>query len=111
VDVFPPHQQDQIKVQLANTLEAVIAQQLLPVIGGGRCAALELMVATSAIRNLIREGKTYQIGSLIETGGQLGMKTMDKSLVQLYKSGKVTLDEIKRRAVDPDNLERLLQEA
>ena len=68
VDVFPPHQQEQIRVQLSNTLEAVVAQQLLPRIGGGRCAAIEIMIATSAIRNLIREGKTYQIYSALETG-------------------------------------------
>jgi len=73
VDVFPPYQQDQIKVQLSNSMEGIIAQQLIPRIGGGRVAAVEALIATSAIRNLIREGKTHQIYSAIETGGQYSM--------------------------------------
>lgn len=108
VDVFPPHQQDQVKVQLSNSLEAIIAQQLLPMVGGGRICAVEVLIATAAVRNLIREGKTYQIGGIIETGGQHGMQTMDLALVELHKSGKVTLGEARKRAIDPDTFDRLM---
>ncbi len=109
IDVFPPHQQDQVRVQLSNTLEAVIAQQLLPRIGGGRIAAIEVLIATSAVRNLIREGKTYQIYSAIETGSQHGMQGMDKTLAELYKSGLVTYEDAAQRAIDPENFRRFLQ--
>ncbi len=109
IDVFPPHQQDQIKVQLSNSLEAVIAQQLCPQTGGGRVAAIEIMVATSAIRNLIREGKTYQIYSALETGAQFGMQTMDKVLADLYRFGRITNEEAMSRAIDRENYKRFLQ--
>lgn len=109
IDVFPPHQQDQIKVQLSNTLEAVVAQQLCPRMGGGRVAAIEIMIATSAIRNLIREGKTYQIYSALETGAQFGMQTMDKVLADLYRTGKITNEEALARAIDRENYKRYLQ--
>ncbi len=109
IDVFPPHQQDQIKVQLSNTLEAVVAQQLCPRMGGGRVAAIEIMIATSAIRNLIREGKTYQIYSALETGAQFGMQTMDKVLADLYRTGKITNEEALARAIDRENYKRFLQ--
>jgi twitching motility protein PilT len=108
VDVFPPHQQDQIKVQLSNSIEAVLAQQLLPMIGGGRICALEIMLGTSGVRNLIREGKTHQIGSLMETSGQIGMLTMDSVLVKLHRNGQVSLEEARKRAIDPENFDRLL---
>ena len=109
VDVFPPDQQDQIKVQLANSIQAVVAQQLLPKLGGGRVAAIEIMVATSAIRNLIREGKTYQIMSVIETGTQYGMQPMDKILAQLHKAGTVSHEEALLRAIDKENFLRLVK--
>ncbi|MCE5200230.1 type IV pilus twitching motility protein PilT [bacterium] len=109
VDVFPPHQQDQIRVQLSNTLEAVVAQQLLPRIGGGRCASIEVMVATSAIRNLIREGKTHQIYSALETGAQFGMQTMDRVLAEMIRNGMIHKEEGLARAIDLENLKRLLQ--
>jgi twitching motility protein PilT len=109
VDVFPPHQQDQIRVQLSYTLEAVIAQQLLPVVGGGRAAAIEVLIATSAVRNLIREGKTYQIHSAIETGSQFGMQSMDKILADLHRNGLVTMEDARSRAIDPENFVRFLQ--
>jgi twitching motility protein PilT len=111
IDVFPPHQQEQIRVQFSNTLEAVIAQQLMPRIGGGRIAALEILVATSAVRNLIREGKSHQIYSAIETGAQFGMQTMDKSLAELYRNGIITLEEAESRSIDRENLKRFLQGA
>ncbi len=108
VDVFPAHQQDQIKVQLSNTLEAVVAQQLIPRVGGGRYAAIEIMVANPAIRNLIREGKTYQIYSSIETGGQLGMQAMDRVLADAHRNGAISFEEAISRAIDRDNFSRLL---
>jgi len=110
VDVFPPHQQDQIKVQLSNTLEAVIAQQLIPRIGGGRFAAVEIMIATSAIRNLIREGKSHQIYSTIETGGQVGMRAMDKILAEAQRNGIISFEDAVTRAVDRENFMRLMND-
>jgi twitching motility protein PilT len=109
VDVFPPHQQDQIKVQLANSLEAVLAQMLLPRLGGGRVAAMEIMMANSAVRNLIREGKTAQLYSCIETGSQIGMQTMDRALVDLYRMGLVGHDVAVGASLDRDNFLRLLK--
>jgi len=109
IDVFPPHQQDQIKVQLSNTLEAVVAQQLCPRLGGGRVAAVEIMIATSAVRNLIREGKTNQIYTALETGAQFGMQTMDKVLADLYRTGKISNEEAIARAIDRENYKRFLQ--
>ncbi len=106
IDVFPPDQQDQIRVQLASSLQAVVAQQLLPKLGGGRIGALEIMVATAAIRNLIREGKSYQIMSMIETGTQHGMQPMDKVLADLHRAGTVSYDEALLRAIDRDNFIR-----
>jgi len=109
VDVFPPHQQEQIRVQLSNTLEAVVAQQLLPRLGGGRIAAIEILVATAAVRNLIREGKTHQIYSALETGAQYGMQTMDKVLADMHRNGLITEEEALARAIDRDNFKRFMQ--
>ena len=100
MDVFPAHQQEQIRIQLSTSLEAVVAQQLLPKLGGGRIAAIEIMIATSALRNLIREGKSYQIYSVIETGQQYGMQTMDRVLADLHRGGQVTFEEAVTRAID-----------
>jgi twitching motility protein PilT len=109
VDVFPPHQQEQIRVQLSNTLEAVVAQQLLPRLGGGRIAAIEIMVATAGIRNLIREGKSHQIYSALETGAQYGMQTMDKVLADMHRNGLITEEEALARAIDRENFRRFMQ--
>jgi twitching motility protein PilT len=109
IDVFPPHQQDQIKVQLSNSIEGIVAQQLIPMIGGGRIAAIEVLIATSAIRNLIREGKAFQINSAIETGAQYGMQGMDKMLAELHRSGSISYQDAVSRAVDPENFQRFLQ--
>ncbi len=92
VDVFPPHQQEQIKIQLATVLECVVSQALLPTQEGGRCAAFEVMVANPAIRNLIREGKTFQIPSMMQTNRKSGMITLDDSLYDLYIRGKVNAE-------------------
>ena len=90
IDVFPPHQQEQIRTQLANVLESVISQQLIPTIDGRhRIAAFEVMHSTPAIRNLIRENKTHQIASTIQTSRRLGMVTMDDAIVDLYNQGKI----------------------
>ena len=109
VDVFPPYQQDQIKVQLSNALEAIIAQQLLPRVGGGRVPAVELMLASNAVRNLIREGRTDQLYSCVETGAQMGMQTMDRALVQLLRMGQISMDTAKAASINPENLASLLR--
>lgn len=109
IDVFPPHQQSQVRVQLASTIEAVVAQQLLPRTGGGRVAAIEVLVSTSAVRNLIRDGKTFQIHSVIETGAQFGMQAMDKMLAELHRSGQVSYADAASRAIDLENFQRFLQ--
>jgi twitching motility protein PilT len=111
VDVFPSDQQAQIRVLLGNTLEGVISQQLLPRIGGGRVAAIELMMGTPAIRSLIREGKTHQMYSVIETSGAVGMQTMDRCLADHFQNGRVTFEECLMRAVDKENFSRLAKSA
>lgn len=111
IDVFPSDQQGQIRVLLGNTLEGVISQQLLPKIGGGRIAAHEIMLGIPAVRNLIREGKTHQMYSIIETGRQHGMVTLDSSLAYMYKRGICTYDECMIRAVDKDNFAKLAKSA
>ena len=107
VDVFPSDQQDQIRVLLGNTLEGIVAQQLLPKLGGGRIASIEVMLGSSAIKNLIREGKTHQMYSIIEMSGASGMQTMDRSLSDLYRAGIVSFDECLMRAIDKDTFARM----
>lgn len=109
VDVFPPHQQDQIRTQLAGMLQGIVAQRLIPAIGGGRVVATEIMVVTGAIRNIIREGKTHQLDAVIQTGAEFGMQSMDKTLVGLIHSGKITYDEAKNFAIDAAELDRLMR--
>ncbi|MHB8637356.1 MAG: type IV pilus twitching motility protein PilT [Fimbriimonadaceae bacterium] len=111
IDVFPTDQQDQIRVLLGNTLEGVVSQQLLPKLGGGRCAAIEIMMGTPAIKNLIREGKTHQMYSSIETGGQLGMQTLDSSLAAHFRNGYCSYEECLMRAVDKESFARLARNA
>lgn len=109
IDVFPTHQQAQIRLQLAMLLEAVISQQLLPTIdGSGRAAAFEIMLANSAITNLIREGKSHQITSIIQTSRQAGMLTMDDALYELYIRRKVDKETALNFAVNQDGLQRRL---
>lgn len=101
IDVFPPHQQQQIRVQLSSVLEAVVSQQILPRADGqGRVAAFEVMIASPAIRNLIREGKTHQMQTVIQTGAQLGMQTMDASLIALYQRREIDKKTLLKYAVD-----------
>jgi len=111
IDVFPPHQQEQIRVLLANTIEAIFAQQLIPMIGGGRIAAIEVMIANAAIRNLIREGKTHQIYSIMETSANQGMVTMDRALADLHRNGYISFEEAINRAMDKENFTHLLKMA
>jgi twitching motility protein PilT len=93
IDVFPPHQQQQIRVQLASALQGVVCQQLCRTSDGkGRVVAAEVLIVTPAIRNLIREGKTHQIGSAMQSGGKFGMVTMDQTLAELVRSGKITYE-------------------
>jgi twitching motility protein PilT len=109
VDVFPAHQQTQVRTQLAMTLAGVIAQRLaLRADGAGRLPACEIMVGTPAVRNLIREGKTPQLVSAMQTGREHGMQTLDQSLRDLYRSQAITLDEALLHTSDPENLRRLL---
>ncbi len=109
VDVFPPHQQAQVRVQLAMTLAGVIAQQLVRRADGhGRIAACEVMLGTPAIRNLIRESKTPQMASIIQTGAEHGMQTLDQSLRDLYRAQLITFEEAIAHAADVENLKRLL---
>lgn len=108
IDVFPPYQQQQVRIQLAGTLVAIIAQQLVPRADGcGRAAAVEVMVATPAIRSLIREGKTHQIRSMIQTGARFGMQTMDSALRALQDKGIISGEEALARALDREEFRRL----
>ncbi|MCY6372329.1 type IV pilus twitching motility protein PilT [Clostridium ganghwense] len=110
IDVFPPYQQQQIKIQLAAVLEGIISQQLIPKIDGkGRAAALEIMVLNSAIQNLIREGKTHQIQSSIQTGSKYGMKTMDMSLVDLYRRGLISYENALTASIDRNMIKRMIE--
>jgi len=109
VDAFPEGQQEQIRIMLSNTLEAVISQQLLPRAGmPGRIAAVEVMIASPAIRNLIREAKAHQITSIVQTSAHLGMQTMDQALKDLYQRGLITYEEAMARAMNVDELKKML---
>lgn len=102
IDVFPPHQQEQIRVQLANTLLGIISQQLVPrVHANGRILACEVLMANSAVRNLIRDNKTHQLSSVMQTGAAMGMITMEKSLKTFVERGLISHDEMNRRLINP----------
>jgi twitching motility protein PilT len=109
VDVFPPHQQPQIRSQLSNILMAIVSQRLVPAIGGGRIAAAEILIGTPAVRNIIREGKSHQLEAVIQTGAEFGMQSMDKTLVTLIHEGSITYDEARNYAVDLNELDRLMR--
>jgi twitching motility protein PilT len=112
IDVFPPHQQTQVRVQLAGSLQGVVSQVLVPTSDGkGRVAAVEVMVVTPAIRNLVREGKVHQIRSAMQSGGRHGMQTMEQSLAALVKSGRIALGDATERAQDVEELLTLLGKA
>lgn len=109
IDVFPPHQQAQVRSQLANIIQGVCSQRLVPAIGGGRVVAAEVLVANPAVRNIIREGKTHQLDAVIQTGADQGMQTMDRTLVKLVQSGVITYDDAREYAVDLPEFERLMR--
>ncbi len=108
IDVFPPHQQQQVKLQLADCLQGVVSQLLLPRASGvGRVVATEIMIGTPAIRNLVREQEIEQIPTLIQTGHQFGMRTMDKTLKELYKEGTITYEAALSKAKNVDEFKNL----
>ena len=110
IDVFPPYQQQQVRIQLANVLEAIFSQQLIPHASGlGRVPAVEVLIATSAVRNLIREGKTHQIYTAMQTGSKIGMQTMDQALVDVIGKKLVTADDAVARSMHPEELRRTLE--
>ena len=109
IDVFPAHQQQQVRVQLASALQGICTQQLLPTRDGqSRAIACEVMVATPAVRNLIREGKTHQLYSVLQAGGRYGMVSMDMSLVQLVRNGRIRMDMALERCSNEEDLRRLM---
>jgi len=109
IDVFPPSQQHQVRVQLSVALQGIATQQLLPTADGeGRCTAVEVLVPTPAVRNLIREGKTHQLYSTLQTGASHGMQTMDSALAELVRSGKITRELAEARSSTPGELRRLM---
>jgi twitching motility protein PilT len=94
---------------LSNILVAIASQRLVPTIGGGRIAAAEILIATPAVRNIIREGKSHQLDAVIQTGGEFGMQSMDHTLVSLIHSGTITYEEARNFAVDIDEMDRLMR--
>ena len=109
IDVFPPHQQPQIRAQLSNILQAIVSQRLVPSIGGGRVVAAEVLIANPAVRNIIREGKSHQLDAVIQTSAEQGMQTMDRTLANLVQSGTITYDSAREYAVDLTEFERLMR--
>jgi twitching motility protein PilT len=108
IDVFPAHQQQQVRIQLASALQGVVTQQLVPTVDGrGRACAAEVLVATPAVRNLIREGKTHQIYSAMQAGGKYGMQTMDQALANHVKAGTVSMAVATERCANTEDLRRL----
>ncbi len=104
-----PHQQQQVRIQFSTALEGILYQSLVPRIdGSGRIPAVEVMLATTAIRNLIREGKTYQILNVIQTGAQYGMQTLDQALIALYRNGFISREEALARSMNVEELEEVL---
>jgi twitching motility protein PilT len=109
VDVFPQDQQSQIRMQLSSILEAVFSQRLVSSVAGGRVIAYEVMLGTTAIKTAIREGKTHQVDSIIQTSLEIGMSTIEHSLAQLTKQGKITIDVAKEWSLRPEELNRLVR--
>lgn len=109
IDVFPPHQQQQIKTQLAGALKGILSQRLVPLIGGGRKAVIELLIVTPAVQNLIREGKTYQMDNVVATSADLGMISLEKSLVKLVRDGKITAGTAQDYAIRPEEVLKLMK--
>ncbi|PIS21070.1 type IV pili twitching motility protein PilT [candidate division WWE3 bacterium CG08_land_8_20_14_0_20_43_13] len=110
VDVFPDHQQQQIRVQLSATLEGVISQRLIPSLGSGLVPAVEILLATPAVRSLIRDGKTHQIDNIIATSSDVGMISLERSLANLVNQGKISKESAVNRTLKPDMLERMIRQ-
>ncbi len=108
IDIFPPHQQTQVRAQLASVLLAVVSQRLIPKIGGGRVVAAEMMIANSAVRNTIREGKTHQLPNIIQTSAAEGMISLDKVLAELVSRGEITIDNALMWSLDPKALKMMV---
>lgn len=109
IDMFPQNQQKQIQTQLSNVCEGIISQQLMPTINGqNMVVAVEIMISNPAIKNLIRESKTYQISNMIQTGARLGMQLMDQDLVDLFKKGKISKENVLTRCIDLEYTNRLI---
>lgn len=108
VDVFPENQQDQVRLQLSSTIAGIISQRLLPALGGGRVPATEILLGTPAVRTTVREGKTHQIDSIIQTSGEQGMMTLDTSLYTLIKSGRISLETALEYSLRPSELTRMV---
>jgi twitching motility protein PilT len=109
VDVFPPAQQEQVRIMIANSLQAIVTQTLLPTAdGAGRVAALEVLLPDDAVRNLIRQAKLEQVHSYMHTGGRRGMHTLEQAMAQLVQDGDVALPEAIAHANDPEQLRRLV---
>ena len=106
VGVFPENQQDQVRMQLSNTVEAVISERLIPAIKGGRYPAVEILLSTGAVRNVVREGKTHLIDNIIQTSSQVGMLTLETSLARLVKEGKISLETAQSYSLKPSELMR-----
>jgi twitching motility protein PilT len=109
IDSFPANQQEQVRVSLSFSLQAVVSQILIPKVGGGRAMAMEIMVATPAIRALIRDDKVHQMYSMIQSGQKYGMKTMNQSLAELYQTGKITLNDAMAHSHSAQELTEMLQ--
>ncbi len=111
VDVFPENQQAQVRLQLSNTLEAVISQRLIPSIGGGRVPATEILVATPAVKSIVREGKSHLLDNVIQTSADMGMMTMDMSLAALTAKQKISMEMALQYAINPDYLRELVKKS
>lgn len=109
IDVFPEHQQSQIRSQLSHVIEAVVAQRLIPLTSGGRIAVSEIMIANPAVKNLIREAKTHQLDNVIRTSADIGMVSLEHSLVKLVRENLITMDMAQEYAVHPEEVVRLLK--
>ena len=109
VDVFPEHQQAQVRVQLANVMAGVMAQRLVPAVGGGRVAAMEILLGTTAVKTSIREGKSHLISNVIQTSAELGMQTLEQDLARLINGGKVTIEKGLEFSLEPQELQRLVK--
>ena len=108
IDMFPSNQQEQVRVQLAGSLAGIFSQRLIPRISGGQIPAYELLINNNAVANLIREGRTHEIGTVIQTSSQEGMIDMDRSLAELVRKGEVTVEDAYERAFDRKTFERYL---